>query len=188
VVQAKDEQIKAKESEMTALERITPSRMLDEVEGLKRIYEEMVTQARNEADDKVAQLTKATGEEREQLEADLKASRLRIADLESHVVRSEDAADGLRSLLGDLNFQRAWTHLLERLPPKTRAYFRAARVEASSDRLILFFPYGFHHKMAAESVDVVEPLVKAWLGESIKLDLRLDEIPPKPAPTSLRQV
>jgi DNA polymerase-3 subunit gamma/tau len=68
-----------------------------------------------------------------------------------------------------------WQRLLEKLPPKTRAYFRAARAEAEGDRLVLFFPYGFHHKMAQESASQVEPLVKGWLGEEVTLDLRLQE-------------
>jgi DNA polymerase-3 subunit gamma/tau len=68
-----------------------------------------------------------------------------------------------------------WQRLLEKLPPKTRAYFRAARAEADGDRLVLFFPYGFHHKMAQESAGQVEPLVKGWLGENVTLDLRLQE-------------
>jgi DNA polymerase III subunit gamma/tau len=68
-----------------------------------------------------------------------------------------------------------WQRLLEKLPPKTRAYFRAARAEADGDRLVLFFPYGFHHKMAQDSAGQVEPLVKGWLGENVTLDLRLQE-------------
>ncbi|WP_350341358.1 hypothetical protein [Candidatus Nephthysia bennettiae] len=86
----------------------------------------------------------------------------------------------LRGVLDDLNFQSGWQRILEKLPPKTRAYFRAARTEVSGDRLVLFFPYGFHHKMATESVDTVEPLVKAWLGESVNLHLRLEETRPEP--------
>jgi DNA polymerase III subunit gamma/tau len=71
-----------------------------------------------------------------------------------------------------------WQRLLEKLPPKTRAYFRAARAQVEGDRLLLFFPYGFHHKMALESVGQVEPLVKAWLGQATTLDLRLQESAP----------
>jgi DNA polymerase-3 subunit gamma/tau len=77
-----------------------------------------------------------------------------------------------------------WQRLLEKLPPKTRAYFRAARAQAEGDRLLLFFPYGFHHKMAQESVGQVEPLVKAWLGEATTLDLRLQESAPGMATAS----
>jgi DNA polymerase-3 subunit gamma/tau len=75
-------------------------------------------------------------------------------------------------------FAAGWQRLLERLPPKTRAYFRAARAEAEGGRLVLFFPYGFHHKMALESAGQVEPLVKSWLGEEVSLDLRLQESGP----------
>jgi DNA polymerase-3 subunit gamma/tau len=76
------------------------------------------------------------------------------------------------------DFAAGWQRLLDRLPPKTRAYFRAARAEAEDDRLVLSFPYGFHHKMAQESAAQVEPLVKTWLGESATLDLRLQESGP----------
>jgi DNA polymerase-3 subunit gamma/tau len=87
-------------------------------------------------------------------------------------------------------FAAGWQRLLERLPPKTRAYFRAARAEAEGDRLVLSFPYGFHHKMAQESAAQVEPLVKTWLGEGATLDLRLQESGPglaasAPAPRPL---
>jgi hypothetical protein len=71
-----------------------------------------------------------------------------------------------------------WQRILEKLPPKTRAYFRAARAQVDGDRLLLFFPYGFHHKMALESAGQVEPLVKDWLGQATTLDLRLQESAP----------
>ncbi|MBJ7600422.1 DNA polymerase III subunit gamma/tau [Candidatus Nephthysia bennettiae] len=77
---------------------------------------------------------------------------------------------------GDVpDFAAGWQRLLEQLSPKTRAYFRAARAEAEGGRLVLFFPYGFHHKMAMESAGQVEPLVKSWLGGEVSLDLRLQE-------------
>ncbi|MDQ6789876.1 MAG: DNA polymerase III subunit gamma/tau [Candidatus Dormibacteraeota bacterium] len=73
-----------------------------------------------------------------------------------------------------------WQRILEKMPPKTRAYFREARALVDGDRLLLFFPYGFHHKMAQESEAQVVPQVKAWLGDSASLELRLQE----PAPTT----
>jgi hypothetical protein len=66
-----------------------------------------------------------------------------------------------------------WGGVLEALSPKVRAYFREARPQVEDGTLILSFPYGFHHQMASEHVGQIEPLVKAWLGEGAKLDLRL---------------
>jgi hypothetical protein len=70
--------------------------------------------------------------------------------------------------------------VLEALNPKVRAYFREARPQVDDDTLTLSFPYGFHHKMASEHVGQIEPLVRAWLGDGAKLDLRL-EAPTRPA-------
>jgi DNA polymerase-3 subunit gamma/tau len=67
-----------------------------------------------------------------------------------------------------------WAGVLEALSPKTRAYFREARPQVDGGTLVLSFPYGFHHQMASEHVGQIEPLVKAWLGEGAKLDLRLE--------------
>jgi DNA polymerase-3 subunit gamma/tau len=71
-----------------------------------------------------------------------------------------------------------WRGVLEALAPKTRAYFREARPQVDGDRLVLTFPYGFHHRMATESRSQVEPLVRGWLGESAKLELRLQDATP----------
>jgi DNA polymerase III subunit gamma/tau len=67
-----------------------------------------------------------------------------------------------------------WRGVLEALDPKVRAYFRAARPQLDGDMLTLSFPYGFHHKMASEHVRQIEPMVRAWLGEEARLDLRLE--------------
>jgi hypothetical protein len=66
-----------------------------------------------------------------------------------------------------------------------RAYFRAARPQLDGETLTLSFPYGFHHKMAGEHLGQVEPLVRAWLGQGAKLDLRLESAtrPTGPAAT-----
>ena len=67
-----------------------------------------------------------------------------------------------------------WRGVLDALKPQVRAYFREARPQLSDDTLILSFPYGFHHKMASEHVQQIQPLVKAWLGEGARVDLRLE--------------
>jgi hypothetical protein len=72
--------------------------------------------------------------------------------------------------------------VLESLTPKTRAYFKEASAGLEGDCLVLVFPYSFHHKQAMESVGQVEPLLRSWLGEGIRLELRLQDAAPRPAP------
>jgi hypothetical protein len=72
-----------------------------------------------------------------------------------------------------------WRRILEALHPKTRAYFREARPQVEGERLVLSFPYSFHHKRALESAAEVEPHVKVWLGPSARLELRLSESAPR---------
>lgn len=87
----------------------------------------------------------------------------------------------------DGDSQEQWRRILEALNPKTRAYFREARAKLEGDRLVLTFPYSFHHKRAVESAEQVEPLVKSWLGDSAQLDMRLQEPAAKAAePTEAR--
>jgi DNA polymerase III subunit gamma/tau len=80
----------------------------------------------------------------------------------------QDAADG-------------WRRVLESLAPKTRAYFREASPRLEGDCLVLVFPYSFHHKQAMESAGQVEPLLRSWLGDGARLDLRLQDAAPRPA-------
>ncbi|HKW96043.1 MAG TPA: hypothetical protein VJX92_29410, partial [Methylomirabilota bacterium] len=54
----------------------------------------------------------------------------------------------------------------------------AARLEG--DCLVLVFPYSFHHKQATESAGQVEPLLRSWLGEGARLELRLRDAAPRP--------
>lgn len=68
-----------------------------------------------------------------------------------------------------------WRRILDSLRPQTRAYFLAARPELDGTRLLLTFPYSFHHKRAVETIEQIEPLVKSWLGPSARLDLQLQE-------------
>jgi hypothetical protein len=42
--------------------------------------------------------------------------------------------------------------------------------------LVLWFQYGFHHKKAQEQSAQLLPLVRAWLGEDVKVDFRLREV------------
>ena len=68
-----------------------------------------------------------------------------------------------------------WRRILDSLRPQTRAYFLAARPQLDGTRLLLTFPYSFHHKRAVETIEQIEPLVKSWLGPSARLDLQLQE-------------
>jgi DNA polymerase-3 subunit gamma/tau len=79
---------------------------------------------------------------------------------------SQDPADG-------------WRRVLESLTPKTRAYFREASARLEGDLLVLVFPYSFHHKQAMESAGQVEPLLRSWLGEGARLELRLQDAAPR---------
>jgi DNA polymerase-3 subunit gamma/tau len=72
-----------------------------------------------------------------------------------------------------------WRRVLESLTPKTRAYFREASARLEGDCLVLIFPYSFHHKQATESAGQVEPLLRSWLGEGARLELRLQDAAPR---------
>jgi len=75
----------------------------------------------------------------------------------------------------DRDVGEEWRRILDSLKPQTRAYFLAARPQLDGDRLVLTFPYSFHHKRAVETSEQVEPLVRSWLGPSARLDLQLQE-------------
>jgi DNA polymerase-3 subunit gamma/tau len=75
-----------------------------------------------------------------------------------------------------------WRRILDSLHPKTRAYFREARAELDGRRLILSFPYSFHHRRAVEHQAAVEARVRSWLGEGSGLELRLLESTPTSRP------
>ena len=72
-----------------------------------------------------------------------------------------------------------WRRVLESLTPKTRAYFREASARLEGDCLVLVFPYSFHHKQAMESSGQVEPLLRSWLGDGARLELRLQDAAPR---------
>ncbi len=84
----------------------------------------------------------------------------------------------------DGNPEDGWRRILESLNPKTRAYFREAQAQLDGDRLVLTFPYSFHHNQAVENAGQVEPLVKSWLGASARLELRLQETTAVAPPTA----
>jgi DNA polymerase-3 subunit gamma/tau len=68
-----------------------------------------------------------------------------------------------------------WRALVDTLHPLRRGYYKEARAEIQGTVLILWFPYAFHHQKATEHLGEIEPLVKGWLGDSVTIELRLQE-------------
>ncbi|HYM51432.1 MAG TPA: DNA polymerase III subunit gamma/tau [Candidatus Limnocylindrales bacterium] len=68
-----------------------------------------------------------------------------------------------------------WSEVLEKLNRTVRAAYLDAQPEVDGSTLILWFRYGFHHKKAQEQSAQLMPLVKAWLGDDVKVDFRLRE-------------
>jgi DNA polymerase III subunit gamma/tau len=85
---------------------------------------------------------------------------------------------------GEVNVS-GWSEVLEKLNPKVRAAYSPARPEVEGSTLILWYQYGFHHKLAQqESVHLI-PHVRAWLGDDARVDFRLRENDaPRPAAAS----
>jgi DNA polymerase III gamma/tau subunit len=68
-----------------------------------------------------------------------------------------------------------WAEVLEKLNRTVRAAYLDAKPEVDGTTLILWFRYGFHHKKAQEQSMQLMPHVKAWLGDSVKIEYRLLE-------------
>jgi DNA polymerase III subunit gamma/tau len=69
----------------------------------------------------------------------------------------------------------AWGDVLEKLNRTVRAAYLDAQPEVDGSMLVLWFRYGFHHKKAQEQSSQLMPLVRAWLGQGVKVDFRLRE-------------
>ena len=69
----------------------------------------------------------------------------------------------------------AWADVLEKLNRTVRAAYLDAQPEVDGSTLVLWFRYGFHHKKAQEQSMQLMPLVRAWLGDKVKVDFRLRE-------------
>lgn len=69
----------------------------------------------------------------------------------------------------------AWADVLEKLNRTVRAAYLDAQPEVDGSMLVLWFRYGFHHKKAQEQSAQLMPLVRAWLGDGVKVDFRLRE-------------
>jgi DNA polymerase-3 subunit gamma/tau len=76
-----------------------------------------------------------------------------------------------------------WADVLEKLNRTVRAAYLDAQPELEGSTLVLWFRYGFHHKKAQEQSIQLMPLVRAWLGDDVKVDFRLrDGEPAKSSP------
>lgn len=174
---AKDEQIKTKDLHIDFLDRLNPSNVVEHVEKLKSYYEERLQHEETVADATVEELAKVSRDERAELQHDLEQSRGRIAELEQLVQTSN-------AMLAEIQTQAryedqewledGWRQLLRKLNPKLRAYYKEGRPALVGKRLVLVFPYGFHHNMALEHAEEVVPLISEWLGENYQeLELKL---------------
>jgi DNA polymerase-3 subunit gamma/tau len=68
-----------------------------------------------------------------------------------------------------------WSEVLEKLNRTVRAAYLDAKPEVDGSTLILWFQYSFHHKKAQEQSAQLMPHVKAWLGDGVKIDYRLQQ-------------
>ena len=75
----------------------------------------------------------------------------------------------------------AWNGILNSLAPSVKAFYKAGRPELVGGRLVVSFPYAFHHQKAQENAALVTPLVKSWLGDSATIEFRLVEATPAAA-------
>jgi DNA polymerase-3 subunit gamma/tau len=80
----------------------------------------------------------------------------------------------------EVNAVAEWTNVLEQLSRTVRAAYLDAKPEVDGTTLVLWFQYGFHHKKAQEQSAQLLPLVRAWLGNDVKVDFRLREVAADP--------
>jgi hypothetical protein len=104
--------------------------------------------------------------------APVPASAPSVSEPAAAAAASTDTADG-------------WRRILQSLRPQMKGIFIDARPLVEGSRLVLSFRYGFHYDRATASKDLIEPLVRAWLGESATIEMRLqDTTPPGGQPAS----
>jgi hypothetical protein len=78
----------------------------------------------------------------------------------------------------------AWAAVLDKLNRTVRAAYLDAVPELDGATLVLWFRYGFHHKKAQEQSAQLLPLVRAWLGDDVRLDFKLRETADAAKPAS----
>ena len=87
-------------------------------------------------------------------------------------VKAEPVPVATSAPSGDVS---GWADVLEKLSRTVRAAFLDAQPEVDGATLVLWFRYGFHHTKAQESSAQLLPLVRAWLGDEVRVDYRLRE-------------
>src|SRR3989441_703570 len=65
--------------------------------------------------------------------------------------------------------------VLEKLSRTVRAAYLDAQPEVNGSTLVLWFRYGFHHQKAQDQSAQLLPLVRAWLGDQVKVEFKLRE-------------
>ena len=70
-----------------------------------------------------------------------------------------------------------WADVLDQLSRTVRAAYLDAQPEVDGSTLVLWFRYGFHHKKAQDQSAQLLPLARAWLGDDVKVEFRLREVP-----------
>src|SRR5256712_1055208 len=63
----------------------------------------------------------------------------------------------------------------EKLSRTVRAAYLDAQPEVDGSTLVLWFRYGFHHQKAQDQSAQLLPLVRAWLGDQVKVEFKLRE-------------
>ncbi len=76
---------------------------------------------------------------------------------------------------GEVNAVAGWSEVLEQLSRTVRAAYLDAQPEVDGSTLVLWFRYGFHHQKAQDQSAQLLPLVRAWLGDQVKVEFRLRE-------------
>ncbi len=77
-----------------------------------------------------------------------------------------------------------WTEVLDKLSRTVRAAYLDAQPEVEGSTLVLWFRYGFHHQKAQDQSAQLLPLVRAWLGDQVKVEFKLREAAAETARTA----
>jgi len=67
------------------------------------------------------------------------------------------------------------SEVLDQLSRTVRAAYLDAQPEVEGSTLVLWFRYGFHHQKAQDQSAQLLPLVRAWLGDQVKVEFKLRE-------------
>ena len=84
------------------------------------------------------------------------------------------AREGPSARGGQVNVA-GWSEVLDKLSRTVRAAYLDAQPEVEGSTLVLWFRYGFHHQKAQDQSAQLLPLVRAWLGDQVKVEFKLRE-------------